>query len=88
MQETLAGVVSSFNQLIETYAEPEYKEKWKVSIQDASVTFGSAKDKWAFNVDIMKEKGITFKDVIDAYKNEKVDDLVARACWLTQYWGW
>ncbi|MGI0057927.1 MAG: GTP-binding protein, partial [Nitrosarchaeum sp.] len=79
MQETLAGVVSSFNQLIDTYAEPEYKEKWKVSIQEASVTFGSAKDKWAFNVDIMKEKGITFKDVIDAYKNEKVDTLVERA---------
>ncbi|QLH10984.1 elongation factor EF-2 [Nitrosarchaeum sp. AC2] len=79
MQETLAGVVSSFNQLVDTYAEPEYKDKWKVSIQDASVTFGSAKDKWAFNVDIMKEKGITFKDVIDAYKNEKVEDLVARA---------
>ncbi|MBI2643286.1 MAG: elongation factor EF-2 [Nitrosarchaeum sp.] len=79
MQETLAGVVSSFNQLVDTYAEPEYKEKWKVSIQDSSVTFGSAKDKWAFNLDIMKEKGITFKDVIDAYKNEKVDDLVARA---------
>ena len=44
MQETLAGVVSaSFNGLIDTYAEPEYKEKWKVSIQDGSVTFGSAK---------------------------------------------
>lgn len=79
MQETLAGVVSNFNQLVDTYAEPEYREKWKVSIQDASVTFGSAKDKWAFNVDIMKEKGITFKDVIDAYKNEKVDALVERA---------
>src|SRR3990167_5692724 len=79
MQEWLVGVVSSFNQLVDTYAEPEYKEKWKVSIQDSSVTFGSAKDKWAFNMDIMKEKGITFKDVIDAYKNEKVDDLVARA---------
>jgi elongation factor 2 len=78
MQETLAGVVTSFNQLIDTYAEPEYREKWKVSIQDASVTFGSAKDKWAFNIDIMKEKGITFKDVIDAYQNEKVDALVER----------
>jgi elongation factor 2 len=79
MQETLASVVSNFNQLIDTYAEPEFKEKWKVSIQNASVTFGSAKDKWAFNVDIMKEKGITFKDVIDAYQNEKVDALVEKA---------
>ena len=79
MQETLAGVVSNFNQLIDTYAEPEYKEKWKVSIQDASVTFGSAKDRWAINVDLMKERGITFKDVIDAYQNEKVADLVEKA---------
>jgi len=79
MQENLANVVSNFNQLLDTYAEPEYKEKWKVSIQDASVTFGSAKDKWAINVDLMKEKGITFKDVIDAYQNGKVEDLVEKA---------
>jgi len=79
MQETLAGVVSNFNQLVETYAEPEYKEKWKVSIQDASVTFGSAKDRWAINIDIMKERGISFKDVIDAYQNEKVGELVEKA---------
>ena len=79
MQETLASVVSNFNQLIETYGEPEYKEKWKVSIQDASVTFGSAKDLWAINVDLMKEKGISFKDVIDAYQNDKVDELVEKA---------
>ncbi len=79
MQAQLAEVVSNFNQLVETYAEPEYREKWKVSIQDASVTFGSAKDRWAINVDIMKERGITFKDVIDAYQNEKVADLVEKA---------
>ena len=79
MQAQLAEVVSNFNQLIETYAEPEYREKWKVSIQNASVTFGSAKDRWAINVDIMKERGITFKDVIDAYQNEKVADLVEKA---------
>ena len=70
MQEKLANVVTSFNNLIDTYAEPEYKEKWKVSIQDGSVTFGSAKDKWGFNVDIMKEKGVSFKDVITAYSDD------------------
>ena len=70
MQEKLANVVTSFNNLIDTYAEPEYKEKWKVSIQDGSVTFGSAKDKWGFNVDIMKKKGVSFKDVITAYSDE------------------
>jgi len=79
MQEKLAGVVTSFNNLIDTYAEPEYKEKWKVSIQDGSVSFGSAKDKWGFNVDIMKEKGISFKDVISAYSDDgNVEDLVEK----------
>ncbi|HJM45365.1 MAG TPA: GTP-binding protein, partial [Candidatus Nitrosopelagicus sp.] len=80
MQETLAGVVANFNELIDTYAEDEYKEKWKVSIQDGSVTFGSAKDRWAINVDIMKKKGVTFNDVIDAYSDSgKVEDLVEKA---------
>ena len=79
MQEKLANVVTSFNNLIDTYAEPEYKEKWKVSIQDGSVTFGSAKDKWGFNVDIMKKKGVSFKDVITAYSDEgNVNDLVEK----------
>lgn len=79
MQETLATVVSNFNQLIDTYAEPEYREKWKVSIQDGSVTFGSAKDRWAINVDVMKASGVSFKDVITSYTEEKVDALVEKA---------
>lgn len=79
MQEALVNVVTSFNQLIDTYAEPEYKEKWKVSIQEGSVTFGSAKDRWAINVDVMKEKNVSFKDVFTAYTEGKVDDLVAKA---------
>ena len=78
MQETLATVVANFNGLIDTYAEPEYKEKWKVSIQDGSVTFGSAKDRWAFNVDIMKEKGVSFKDVYAGY-DDKEGDVAALA---------
>ena len=68
MQEWLAKIISDFNNLIDTYAEPEYKDKWKVNIQDGSVSFGSAKDRWGFNADVMKKKGITFKDVFDAYQ--------------------
>ena len=70
MQERLATVVTNFNALLDTYAEPEYRDKWKVSIQDGSVTFGSAKDRWGINVDVMKEKGVSFKDVITAYSEE------------------
>ncbi len=67
MQEWLLEIVNNFNRLIDIYAEPEYKEKRKVSIQDASVSFGSAKDRWGFNSDVMKKKGISFKDIFTAY---------------------
>ena len=79
MQEKLATVVANFNELIDTYGEPGYKDEWKVAIKNGSVTFGSAKDRWAINMDMMKEKGISFKDVIDAYKNEKVSELAEKA---------
>jgi elongation factor 2 len=67
MQEWLLEIITNFNHLIDIYAEPEYKEKWKVSIQDGSVSFGSAKDRWGFNADVMKKKGISFKDIYAAY---------------------
>ncbi len=67
MQEWLLEIITNFNRLIDIYAEPEYKDKWKVSIQDGSVSFGSAKDKWGFNADVMKRKGISFKDIYTAY---------------------
>ena len=80
MQERLATVVTNFNALLDTYAEPEYRDKWKVSIQDGSVTFGSAKDRWGINVDVMKEKGVSFKDVITAYSEEgSIEALVEKA---------
>jgi len=70
MQEWLFNIVKEFNALIETYAEPEYKQKWKVSIQDAQVAFGSSKDKWGFNFDMARAAGMGFKDIINAYSTQ------------------
>src|SRR5215216_2966492 len=67
MQRWLINIINHFNQLIDIYAEPEIKEKWKVSIQGNSVAFGSAKDRWGFNFKMAQKKGIKFKDVYDAY---------------------
>ncbi len=78
MQEWLANIISDFNRLISIYAEPEYREKWKVNIQDSSVAFGSAKDRWAFTFDLAKETGVKFSDIYDAYVNDKVDELRAK----------
>ena len=67
MQKWLSNIIAHFNQLIDIYAEPEVKEKWKVSIQSNSVAFGSAKDRWGFNFRMAQKKGVSFKDVYDAY---------------------
>jgi elongation factor 2 len=67
MQKWLSNIIAEFNKLVEIYAEPELKEKWKVSIQGNSVAFGSAKDRWGFNFKIAQKRGVSFKDVYDAY---------------------
>jgi len=67
MQQWLSNIIAEFNKLIDIYAEPELKEKWKVSIQGNSVAFGSAKDRWGFNFKIVQKRGVSFKDVYDAY---------------------
>lgn len=79
MQQWLAGIIADFNNLISIYAEPEYKEKWKVSIQSNTVAFGSAKDRWGFNLQIAQKKGIKFQDIYDAYTSNKQDELAAKA---------
>lgn len=67
MQKWLSNIIAEFNKLIDIYAERELKEKWKVSIQGNSVAFGSAKDRWGFNFKIAQKRGVSFKDVYDAY---------------------
>ena len=67
MQKWLSSIIAEFNKLVDIYAEPELKEKWKVSIQGNNVAFGSAKDRWGFNFNVAQKKGIGFKDVYDAY---------------------
>jgi len=70
MQEWLFNIVKDFNRLIETYAEPQYRQGWKVSVQDAQVAFGSSKDRWGFNFDMAKRVNMSFKDIFDAYTGE------------------
>jgi elongation factor 2 len=73
MQKWLSNIIAEFNRLVDIYAEPELKEKWKVSIQGNSVAFGSAKDRWGFNFKVAQKKGVSFKDVYDAYTSDDPD---------------
>ena len=73
IQETLGRIVLDVNRLIEMYAEPEYRDKWKVSFQDGSVAIGSAKDRWGFTLRQAQKKGIKFSDVMKAFANNDID---------------
>lgn len=70
MQEKFISIINGVNALIERIAPAEYKQKWKVSVQEGTVAFGSAFHKWALSFSYMKEHGISFKDVISAYQSE------------------
>ena len=68
MQERFVRIINEFNDLIVKIAEPEFKEKWLVNINDGSVAFGSARENWALSVPFMKKKSITFKDIFTLYE--------------------
>ncbi|MEK6801032.1 MAG: elongation factor EF-2 [Nanoarchaeota archaeon] len=73
MQERFVKLIDSFNYLIMQIAEDEYKEKWKVNVQDGSVAFGSARENWALSLPYMQKKRVSFKDVYAIYEMEEVE---------------
>ena len=68
MQQRFMKLIADFNNLIMQIAEQDYKEKWKVSVADGSVAFGSARENWALSFPFMKKRGISFKDIYNAYQ--------------------
>ncbi len=70
MQERFMKLIAEFNNLIMQIAEDEYKEKWKVSVNDGSVAFGSARENWAVSIPFMKKRGVSFKDIYRIYELE------------------
>ncbi len=75
MQERFIKTINSLNVLIEKIAPPEFKQKWKVNVNDGSVCFGSAYMNWALSVPYMQKKKINFKMIIDAYESEDEDEI-------------
>ena len=67
MQQRFIKQIIDINNIIKSIAPDEYKELWQVSIEKGSVAFGSAFHNWAISLPYMKKKGISFKEIIDAY---------------------
>jgi elongation factor 2 len=70
IQRRFARIITRINTIIEKYAPPEHKKDWQVKVEDGRVAFGSALHKWGLNLPHMKAKGVTFKEIIEAYTGE------------------
>ena len=79
MQQKFVGIISEVNRFIEVHAPEEFKQKWKVNIQEGSVAFGSAFHNWGISLPYMQKHGITFKDIIDAYESGNYKELAKKA---------
>ncbi len=78
MQERFIKIINNVNRYIDSIAPEEFKGKWLVSVQDGSVAFGSAKDRWSINFNTMKKLDIKFSDVVEAYEKEQLKELAKK----------
>jgi elongation factor 2 len=85
MQQRFIKQIADVNKIIRNVAPEEYKELWQVSIEKGTVAFGSAFHNWGISLSYMKKKGVSFKEIIDAYSGtdeeikEKTKALAKRA---------
>jgi elongation factor 2 len=75
IQNKFVRIIRDFNNLIDLYGEPEFKEKWKVDPKDETVAFGSALHKWGFTLPMTQKKGMKFDDIVDAYAKDEFQEL-------------
>jgi len=75
MQERFVNIIASVNAFIADVAPEEFKDKWRVNVQEGSVAFGSAFHKWAVSFPYMSKVGLTFKDIYEHYQNDSYKEL-------------
>ncbi|MHA1839418.1 MAG: elongation factor EF-2 [Candidatus Ranarchaeia archaeon] len=75
VQEKLFRIINDFNELIRTYAEPEFKDKWQVNAAKGTVAFGSALHGWGFTIPQIQAHGMKFDDIVAAYREDRYKKL-------------
>ncbi len=71
IQQRFVQIIKEVNEIINTYADKEFRKQWLLDPAKGQVAFGSAKDRWGFTIPMAKERGIKFSDVVDAYNRGK-----------------
>jgi elongation factor 2 len=68
IQKKLDHIISGFNDLIELYAQEPFRNQWKVDANLGNVAFGASLHGWGFTLNMAKQKGVKFSDIIRAYQ--------------------
>jgi elongation factor 2 len=68
-------IINDFNNLVGIYAEPEFKNNWKINPRKENVVFGSALHKWGITLRTVAQQEKSFSDIIDAYKRDNHENL-------------
>ena len=63
-------IASQVNNMIKKIVPKEFKKLWAISFPKNSIAIGSAKDGWAFTVEILKQKGLTPAAVFEKYAED------------------
>ena len=69
IQRKLDHIIGGFNDLIELYAEPQFRSQWRISPSAGNVAFGAALHGWGFTLDMAKKAGVKFSEIIAANKD-------------------
>src|SRR3989344_5340456 len=75
MQERFVKTITHVNSLIRKNAPEKFVDEWTVKVQNGSVTFGSAYNKWAVSVPRMSKTGVSFKQVYEYLKSDNQKEL-------------
>jgi elongation factor 2 len=75
IQEKFTRIISSFNDLIEIYGEPPFKDRWKINPAAGNVSFGSALHRWGFTLSMARQKDVKFSDIISVYESGEYEKL-------------
>jgi len=70
MQAQFVKIINDVNQRIKRMVPEEFKDQWKVSVEEGSVIFGSSLHNWAISKPYMEKTGITFQDIYEYCKNK------------------
>jgi elongation factor 2 len=75
IRKKITRIINDFNKLIERFADPEFKEEWKVSPAAGTIAFGSALHKWGFTLSIFEKNNISFEELRNRYLNNDYEIL-------------